>query len=195
MTLNKKITYKFLYFNTTTILWVVVVLFCAIACSPKKEDKMEAITDRTKIPKLKATEITTYISDSGITRYRISAPAWDVYDKAMQPYWEFPKGIHFEKFDINLIVDANIHSKYARFDENEQRWELRGSVKATNLQGELFETEQLFWDQRTQRIYSDSSIQITQTSHIIKGVGFESNEQMTRYTIRKPEGIFPIEEN
>jgi len=155
---------------------------------------MDAVVDRSTLPKLHATEITTVISDSGITRYRISSPRWDVYDKASQPYWEFPNGIHFERFDLNLKVDANIHSQYARFDENEQLWELRGKVKATNLQGELFETEHLFWNQREERIYSDTLIRVTQASHIITGLGFESNQSMSRYSIRKPQGIFPVNE-
>lgn len=174
---------------------MVVVLFFMTACSKEKVDKIEAIQNRSALPIIHATEITTLISDSGVTRYRISAPSWDDFDKSSQPYWEFKKGIHFEKFNIDLKVDANIHSLYARFNKNEQIWELRGKVKAINLQGELFETEQLFWNQREERIYSDSLIKITQASHIITGIGFESNQSMTRYLIRKPQGIFPINEN
>ena len=166
-----------------------------VSCNKEKPAKIDAIVDRSALPKLHATEITTIISDSGITRYRISAPQWDVYDKASKPYWDFPSGIHFEKFDLNLKVDANIHSRYARFNENEQLWELRGKVRAMNLQGELFETEQLFWDQRGQRFYTDSLFKFTQVSHIITGIGFESDQSMSHYTIHKPQGIFPIVEN
>jgi LPS export ABC transporter protein LptC len=181
--------------SITTAITLVVVLFLSVTCSNDKPDTIAAIVDRSSLPKLHATEITTVISDSGVTRYRISAPIWNVYDKARQPYWEFPLGIHFEKFDANLKVDANIHSQYARFNENEQLWELKGKVRSTNLQGELFETEQLFWNQREERFYSDSLIKITQKSHIITGIGFESNQSMTRYQIRQPQGIFPVEEN
>lgn len=181
--------------NITITLSVVVVLFFIVACSKDKPGTIAAIVDRSAMPKLHATEITTLISDSGITRYRISAPRWDVYDRKSQPYWEFPEGIHFERFNEEMKVDANVHSKYARFNQNEQVWELRGNVKMTNLQGELFETEQVFWDQRQERFYSDSLIKITQTSHIITGIGFESNQSMTKYTIRKPQGKFPVDEN
>jgi len=171
-----------------------LVLFL-VACNNDKPDKIGAIVDRTKLPKMHATEITTIISDSGITRYRITAPRWDFYDKASQPYQEFTEGIYFEKFDANLKVDANIQSKYARFNENEQIWELRGKVRAMNIQGELFETEQLFWNQRQARFYSDSLIKITQATHIITGIGFESNETMTHYTIKKTQGVFPLNES
>jgi LPS export ABC transporter protein LptC len=182
--------------NTLSILILSVFFaFFLVACSNDKPDKIAAIVDRTKLPKLSATDITTIISDSGITRYRISAPCWNIYDKANQPYWEFPNGIHFERFDLNLRVDANIHSKYAKFNQNEQIWELRGNVKSTNLQGELFETEQLFWNQRQERFYSDTLIKITQQTRIITGIGFESNQSMTKYMIKRPQGIFPIKDD
>ena len=64
-----------------------------------------------------------------------------------------------------------------------------------NIQGELFETEQLFWNQRQARFYSDSLIKITQATHIITGIGFESNETMTHYTIKKTQGVFPLNES
>ncbi|MPM84714.1 Lipopolysaccharide export system protein LptC [bioreactor metagenome] len=146
------------------------------------------------MPRLHALQVTTVISDSGITRYRINTPQWDIYDKSNQPYWEFPAGVHFERFDEQLNVDANIHCEYAKFLENEQLWELKGNVRATNIQGELFETEHLFWNQRAEKIYSDSLIKITQANYIITGKGFESNQEMTRYQVKNTTGVIPVQE-
>lgn len=186
---------KYKYKITTAIIAVVVLLLNVMSCSEKQETgKIAAIKDRSKLPRLHVTDVTTVISDSGVTRYRISAPQWDVFDKASQPYWEFPAGIHFERFDENLKVDANIHSKYARFNEYEKLWELKGNVRMTNVKGELFETEHLFWNQGMERIYSDTIVKITQASHIIYAVGFESNQQMTKYLFKSTKGIFPVEE-
>lgn len=183
-----------LRFNTTAIFLVVVVLFLAFACNSPQHEQIGAVKNRMFLPKLHATDITTVISDSGITRYRISAPEWNVYDRAIQPYWEFPRGLIFERFDQNLKVDANIHCNYARFNENEKIWELKGNVKMTNIKGELFETQLVFWDQRMEKFYSDSLIKITQATHIITGIGFEANQTLTKYIIKKPQGIFPVDE-
>lgn len=181
-------------FSITTILSIVVVLFLAISCSKPEVEKIAAVVDRSALPKLRATEITTVISDSGITRYRISTPQWDVFDKALQPYWEFPAGIHVEQFDENLKVESNVHSQYAKFYENEQLWELKGKVRMTNIKGELFETERLFWNQREQRLYSDTIVKITQVGHVINAVGFESNQQMTRYMFKGTKGGFAVQD-
>jgi len=177
------------------IICSVLFVLYVVACSQDKPLKISAIKDRATMPQLHATEITTVISDSGITRYRISTPLWNVYDKASQPYWEFPKGIHVERFNLEMKVDANIHSKYAKFNQNEKIWELRGKVRLVNLQGELFETEQLFWNQNQERFYSDSLINITRANSVTRGVGFESNQSMTHYQIKHFKGVFPIVEN
>jgi LPS export ABC transporter protein LptC len=176
----------------TTAITVVVVLFIAVSCTNNEVDKIGAVKDRSKMPKMRALEITTLISDSGITRYRISTPQWDVYDKANQPYWEFPMGIHFERFDANLKVDANIHSNYAKYLQNERLWFLKGNVKMMNIKGELFETERLYWDQQQEKIYSDTVVKITQATHIINAVGFEANQNMTWYTFKNTQGMFPV---
>ena len=61
--------------------------------------------------------------------------------------------------------------------------------------GELFLTQQLFWDQRRNRLYSDSFIHIETPERMLEGHGFESNDRLTKYSIRKPTGIFPVSED
>jgi len=178
------------------IIFVSCLLLVIISCTnDDKPEKIGAIIDRSKLPKLHVTDVTTVISDSGVTRYRISSSRWDIYDKVNQPYWEFPNGIHFEKFDENLNINANIRSNYAKFYVNEQIWELRGKVKSTNLQGEVFETEQLFWNQRLEKFYSDSLTKITRATQILTGTGFVSNQSMTQYTFMRPQGPISFNEN
>lgn len=176
------------------MLMVLLVLVIAGCCRRDVRLRADAVTDRAAMAVLEASDVTTIISDSGVVRYRIKAQTWKVYDKADTPYWEFPDGIYLEKFNTELEPDASIESDYAFYNEPAQRWMLRGNVKAMNLEGEQFETPLLFWDQKSESIYSDSSIVITREASIIQGVGFRSNQEMTKYTILRPTGIFPINE-
>lgn len=184
--------------NTITIaqaLVVVLMLLLAVGCQRRDVRlQSEAITDRSAIPVLDADDVTTLISDSGITRYRITTSKWQMYDKADSPYWEFPKGIYLEKFNEELVTDATVRADYAYYNEPAQLWTLRGNVVAVNLEGEKFETPLLYWSQKEESVYSDSSIVITKARSIIQGVGFRSNQEMTEYTILRPTGMFPIEE-
>ena len=173
------------------------VLLCVLLVACHNTDvkhRAAAVADRKAMPVLEGIDVNTLISDSGITRYRIKAHKWLIFDKADTPYWEFPDGIYLEKFNLNLEADATVEADYAYYNEPAQRWTLIGNVQAMNVEGERFETPLLYWDQKTESVYSDSSIVITRENSIIKGVGFRSNQEMTKYTIQRPTGVFPIKE-
>lgn len=165
-----------------------------IACHKDSKAISETITDRTTVPGLNASMVSTIVSDSGITRYRISTNSWQIYDKAIPVYWEFPEGLYLEKFDENLHVDTWLKSTYAWYNQDEEMWILTGKVESMNVDSEFFETTHLEWKQRDQLIRSDSAIRITKATSIIEGIGFESNQTMTKYTILNPTGVFPIKD-
>lgn len=173
--------------NITATFIVVVLLFGNIGCQKDTPEKINLKT-KTILPTLKANEITTVISDSGITKYRIYTALWNVYDKTPEPYWDFPKGVHFERFNEELMVDANVHANKAIYYQRQQLWDLRGKVRAINLLGEMFETEHLLWNQQQKRIYSDTIVKITQQTRIINAIRFESNEAMTKYSFYQLHG-------
>lgn len=150
--------------------------------------------ERQFLPVLTTENANTLISDSGITRYRIEAPLWLVYDKMEPAFQEFPDGIYLEQFDENLQVQASLKANYAYYNETMQIWTLRGNVHALNHKGEQFDTPELNWNQQTHCVYSDSAIRITKETSIIEGIGFESNENMTKYTILNPTGVFPVKD-
>ena len=180
--------------SITIAFGAVVMLLLFSACSGRHKDMGAAITERDSLPVMDTKGVMTLISDSGVTRYRINTEEWLVFDRKNPPYWAFEKGVYLEKFDSIFQVEASIKADTAYFFNKEELWKLMGNVHIQNLKGEQFDTELLYWDQRAQRIYSDEFIRIEQPDRIITGHGFESNQQMTVYTIRKPEGIFYVDE-
>ncbi len=154
----------------------------------------EAITERDSLPVMRTLGVTTLISDSGITRYRIVTEEWSVFDRTEPSYWSFEKGVYLERFDSLFNVDANIRSDTAYYYDKEQLWELIGNVEIINQEGNKFNTELLYWNQVTEKVYSDRFIRIEEPDRIIMGYGFESNQQMTNYEIMNVEGIFYVED-
>lgn len=165
-----------------------------LSCSGKQKAMGEAITERDSVPVMDTRGVTTLISDSGMIRYRINTEEWKVFDRKNPPYWSFEKGVYLEKFDTLFRVEASIEADTAYFYNKEELWKLVRNVHIQNLKGEKFDTDLLYWDQRKKRVYSDRFIRIEQPDRIITGRGFESNQEMTVYTIHKPEGIFYVDE-
>ena len=181
-------------YRIATIPVVVVMLFLSVACRGRKEPLTDAITCRDSVPVMVTRDVSTYISDSGVVRYKIVTDEWQVYDRLDPSRWSFEQGIYLEKFDDSLCIDAVIVADTAYFYDKQELWELRGNVHIENEQDEEFDTELLFWDQKRKTVYSDLYIRIRQQRRIITGTGFHSNQDFTRYTIKQTQGIFPIKE-
>lgn len=149
--------------------------------------------DGNTTPTMVTDSVNSFVSDSGITRYQLEAPTWLMFDDADEPYWLFPKGFSLKQFDDNMQVTSTLVSDTARYFSRKKLWKLDGNVRMRNIGGDKFLTEQLFWNQYSRKVYSDSFIHIERADRILEGYGFVSNEEITIYTIRRPTGIFPTE--
>jgi len=179
------------------IITVIVLCFLSGACSKRKTVLNSVALDAETLPLMHSEDVSSLISDSGVTRYRLSAQVWDIYDHSHQDrsYWFFPKGIYVEKFDSIFNTEGSIKSDTAYYYDKKSLWRLIGNVKIQNLQKEKFETQELFWDEKLQKIYSKQVIRIEQADRIIVGEGFESDQAMTDYTIFKTNAVLYISDN
>ena len=108
MSSEKKQESHFIFLNITVAIWATVMFVLFPACSGDEKKLAEAITERDSLPSMKTLGVTTLISDSGITRYKIITEEWEIYDKKNPPYWAFEKGVYLEKFDSLFHIDASI---------------------------------------------------------------------------------------
>lgn len=161
--------------------------------SIKKDANLGMLRDSAAV--MKSYNVITLISDSGITKYRVQSPEWLVYDHLKRPCWVFPKGLHLEQFDESLYVHSEVQSNYAIYYVDDDIWELSDSVKAKNVDNEYFETNKLIVEERKDLIYTDQFVKITQKERIITGYGMRANQNLTRYTIEKTQGIIPLDDD
>ncbi|MDE5941762.1 MAG: LPS export ABC transporter periplasmic protein LptC [Muribaculaceae bacterium] len=168
-----------------------VVCLCGGACSDDHRETIAISADPETFPTMRTLNVSTLISDSGYTRYHITTPLWLMYEEAQEPHWNFPDGMFIVRFDDNMNEDGTFTADTATYFSGKRIWRFDRNVRMRNTDGDRFLTQQLFWDQNARKIYSDSFIHIERADRTIEGYGFESDESMTDYTIRRPSGIFP----
>ena len=182
-------------YSMAIALWVGVLLFFSFpSCSSGGKGLTDAVVSRDSTSILTTRGVTSLVSENGVIKYRIIAEEWMIFDRMNPPFHSFDEGLVLEVFDSVMDVSSSIKADTAYYFTNTELWELRGNVHAENVNGEIFDTELLFWDQRMRRVYSDSAICIQQHNQIIRGRSFESNQEFTKYTIRKTEGIIPVKD-
>lgn len=163
------------------------------ACTEESKVNVGSVSGADRRPTMVTRNISTMISDSGITQYKIVAPLWEVYDQGENPHWRFPEGLYLRKYDRKLKVIATIAADSAVYFKDKSLWRLDGRVEVHKDPDELFLTQQVFWDQNKGVVYSDSFVHIENTTHKIEGYGFHARQDFTEYSINRPLGIFPAE--
>ena len=160
-----------------------VMAFFFISCKEEVKSTVDLNYDADKVPSLNTDSVTMLISDSGLIRYKVIAKTWEIFDRAKDPHWFFPDGLYVEQFDTIFSIVATVKADTAWNFTSKKLWQLRGHVVIRNKLGETFSSEELFWDQRQQKVYSKKYVEVFRPDKMtLRGMGgFEANQQMTEY--------------
>lgn len=165
----------------------ILILGFLISCGNDKKEYVNAPLDNETMPSMRDDSVTMLISDSGLIKYKLITKNWEFFENAKDPHWYFPEGIYLEQFDTSFQKQVTIKADTAWHFTLRKLWKLKGNVFIENIQDETFSTDELFWDEKEQKVYSDKYIEINRPEKLmLKGIGFESNLNMTQYRIFRP---------
>ena len=180
------------YGITTTFAVVVMLLLFMASCGKENKEVVEVTFDPENTYTLRTTDVSSLISDSGITRYRMNAKEWLVFGKAKEHYSYFPQGVYVEKFDSLFNVEASVKADTAYYWDKKGLYKLIGHVGILSQEGKKLNTSILYFDQKEDQIYTDEYFELEEGDKIITGIGFKSNQNMTKYKIFNSQGTFPV---
>jgi LPS export ABC transporter protein LptC len=157
--------------------------------------KVNSLIDKHKQPLEQSFNMHLYYSVGGNIKYEFIFPKVNKY-KTPETYLESPDGFEIIGYDEQHEKDVTLTAKYGVNYEDRKLMEAKNNVVITNFKkNEIIETEHLVWDMNKHIIYSNSQIKQTKSDgSVYLGQGFESDENLQKYTILKPEIIIYAEE-
>ena len=142
-------------------------------------------------------DLSVVMSQNGRRSYHFVTPLLEGYSLAREPYREFRKGVKITTYqnDSLTTVDAVLTANYAIYYENRELWEAKGNVVVEKSDGKTLYTQQLFWNARTKKIYSNVDSKIVQNNgrDVFIGEGFESDEEFKDWRFRRMKGRMEVE--
>ena len=132
--------------------------------------------------------LTMVYTKNGIKEYRFWTPLMERYEFARDPYMEFRYGINIVTFDSLGRDNSKMRADYAIFYEKRELWETRGNVVGESADGRKLYTQQLFWDQKTDKVFSNVDCRIVDGADEFVGEGFESDGDFKNWLFRESEG-------
>lgn len=155
---------------------------------------VSALAAGDSIPDLKAKNFEFLRSDSGRVVARLQSPVMIQYDEG-DPHTVFPEGFKVEFYNKFMQVETIITADYGINYTQRKLLQARNNVVVINyVKNEQLNSDELVWDQRRKRIYSEKKVKITTPTEILYGSGLDSDEQFRRYEVYKAKGEVEVKD-
>lgn len=155
--------------------------------------EVEEVTEEEIFPVEVADSVQIVYSDSALLKVILNANHLERF-VGDNPYIEMTEGVHVRFFNNLGNVESELSSNYAVSYENTDIMEAKENVVVVNKKGETLNTEHLIWEEKTERIHTEEFVKITTEDEVIFGHGFESNQDFTKYRIKKIKGTINLKD-
>ena len=162
-------------------------------------EKVSKIDNPDTIPAAHATDVEIIVSDSAFVRIKIVSPELKEFPVAdsLEPKTEFPQGLVATFYNKSMQIESTLTAGYAIYHIRKKLFEASKDVVIKNFgQDQELHTNLLWWDETSERIWSDQAVTIITSSGTTYGdSGFESDQNFSKYNIRKSHGQMMVKDN
>jgi LPS export ABC transporter protein LptC len=172
---------------------VVLILGAVLFSCNKRLDKLQQSSKLSYLPTSVAENINTKHTDSGRLTSNLVSPKMINFSNRSFPYYQFPDGIDFTIYDEQnqpSFVVANSAVVYNKTD----LIDLRGDVVLTTSTNDTLFTDQLYYDQKKEWLFTDFPVKFRTKDYLTNGNGFDANQDFTNAQVLEVTGRIYIEE-
>jgi LPS export ABC transporter protein LptC len=161
--------------------------FFVVSCENDLGEMQKMTEKKTAVEE--AHDIETFMSQQGRMKARLTAPFMLRY-LADSPYVEFPRTLHVDFYNDTMAMESQVDAKYGKYREWEKKVFLRDSVVVMNkLKGDTLRTDELWWNQQTERFYTDKPVYIHTKDKIFFGAnGMEAAQNFDWWVLNQGSG-------
>lgn len=166
-------------------------IFFLVGCK-NDVNKIPQFEDFSQKPALEIKNFESYYKSNSKLQLFIKAPIMEKYTEKNSIL--FREGVNMIFFSEKLDTIVNLNCKYAENYTNERLWKFANDVVVVSQDGGILKTQELYFDQKKEKIYSLKIIELTDTlGNFIRGKGgFEANFSFTIYEFKNVDGIIKV---
>ncbi len=159
-------------------------------------ERINMLTDENESATIQGTNIKVIYSDSAKVKIQVLAPVYKQYLTAERPFMEFEKGLEVFFYNDSAKIESEIKADYTIYYIEEQLWHATGNVVAQNFEnGDALYTDELFWDEKEELIYSDSYTRVINEDNTLYGKkGFRSHQNLSNWQLIGSSGTINVQD-
>lgn len=170
-------------------LFFLVLIFVSCSNDPKLVQEFVS-SEVLPIEKIEGAEMLH--TENGKLKVKIVTTTIERFNN-QQPQLVFSSHLVVYFYNDSALVQSTLKAEYAEINNEKKLMTAQENVILTSIAGKKLESEELIWDEKNNKIYTDKKVKITTGKEVIEGEGFSSNPDFTEYTISKIHGTFNFE--
>ena len=177
---------------TLTLATFIFIAFMFTACGEKIKPSISSIQMGQDIPSQESWNATITFTDSG----RVSGilKAGYISSFADKKYTLLDSSITVDFFDEQERHTSLLTAKRGRVNDVTHDFEAYEDVVVISDSGTTLKTEELYWSNKTQKVHTESYVEIISPTEQIQGHGLESNQSLKNYKIFRVTGKAKVQE-
>ncbi len=170
-----------------TFIFISAVFASLLACEGNFREVQKSVFSEFN-PSGDADSINIKYTDSGKIKSILESPKMLDYATVKYPFTEFPKGLRVTLYD-EKGAPTYVTAKYGVSFKDTDLIDLRGSVKITNTSGQVFETEQLYFDQKNEWFFTEQRYKFSDPKGVSQGEGVDFSKDLKIINSQRVSGI------
>ncbi len=157
--MREKINFKnFITYISKAVVFATALLFSFISCDETATALEGSIKDSVVSTRLYNAHFT--LKDSGYEKVILRSPEVEMYEHIDTPFTLFPIGLELNFYKKGAKKPGYLRASYAKIIEKKKWYEAKGNVVIVNEDGDSLKTQQLFWNQKTRKIFTPDTTYI-----------------------------------
>ena len=128
-------------------------------------------------------------TENGKVKVRVLANSIERFQD-IQPALIFTNQLEVYFYNDSSQLQSTLIADYASIDEEKKIMLAKNNVILISIDDKKLETDELVWDEKKNKIYTDKKVKITTGKEVVFGEGFTSTTDFKEYSITKVHGTF-----
>jgi LPS export ABC transporter protein LptC len=171
-------------------IFLMTLVFCA--CENNEKQIPNLRDKRTGLDE--GHQIVVYMSEGAKLKGKLTSPLMYSF-VGDSSYHEFPKTLHVDFYNDSFQIESKLDAKYGKYREWEKKVFLKDSVVVINiLKGDTLRCDELWWNQNTQKLYTDKPARYTGKDGFVNygRNGLEAKQDLSDLVFYNNAGTLPV---
>jgi len=108
---------------------------------------------------------------------------------------EFPEGLFLEFYDENGKLTSTLKADYCYYTKKEDIYKATGNVVVQDVEtNDRLDTEELYWSQKKEEVYTDKFVRIEKDGELHVGDGLEAKQDFSYWKILNSKGTITLKD-